>query len=68
MASGTKKKINSNIKLEEKSNGSSLLSSKKRNRKIEDVLASIITILTDMFDSIFTCNVKWVQMSLYNGI
>ena len=47
----------------EKSIGSSLSSSNKRNKKTEDVLASIITVLTDMFNSIFTCNVKWVQMS-----
>ena len=37
---------------EEKSNGSSLSSSNKRNMITEDALASIITVLTDMFDII----------------
>ena len=34
---------------EEKSNGSYLSSSNKKNKKTEDVLTSIITVLTDMF-------------------
>ena len=40
----------------------------KRNKKTEDALASIIMVLTNMFDIIFTCNVKWVQMSSNNRI
>ena len=51
-----------------KSPMASLYQAKKRNRKTEDVLASIITVLTNIFNSIFTYNAKWVQMSFYNGI
>ena len=37
-------------------------------KKTEDALASIITIMKDMFNSILTRNVKWVEMSFYNDI
>ena len=47
MAPKRKQKQTSNYK--EKSNDSSLTSSNKRNKKAEDVLTSIITVLTDMF-------------------
>ena len=35
-------------------------------KKTEDVLASIITTLTDLFGNIKACNVKWIQISFYN--
>ena len=63
-----KRNLKQTSNYEEKSNGSFLSSSNKRNKKTEDVLTSIIKILTDMFNSIFTWNVRWVQMSFYNGI
>ena len=47
-----KRKLKQISNYEEMFNGSSLLSSNKRNKKTEDVLASIITVLTNMFDMI----------------
>ena len=64
----SKRKLNKISNYEEKFNDSSLLSSNKRNKKTEIVLISIITVLTDMFDIIYTWNVKWVQISFTYGI
>ena len=47
-----KRKLKQTSNHEEKSNGSSLSSSNIRNKKTEDVLTSVITILTDLFDFI----------------
>ena len=58
-----KRKLKQTTNYEEKSNGSYLSSSKKRNKKTENALTSIIMILTDMFNIIFTCNVRWVQIA-----
>ena len=44
-----KRKLNKISYFEEKSKGSSFSNSKKRNKKTEDVLTSIITVLIDMF-------------------
>ena len=38
-----------------------------RMKKSEDIQASIITALANMFDIILTCNVRLVQTSFYNG-
>ena len=64
----SKRKLNKISNYEEKFNDSSLLSSNKRNKKTEIVLISIITVLTDMLDIIYTWNVKWVQISFTYGI
>ena len=47
-----KRKLKQISNYEEMSNGSSLSSSNKRYKKTEDVLASVIIFLTEMFDII----------------
>ena len=47
-----KRKLKQTSNYEEKFKGSSISSSNKRNKKTEDVLTSIITVLTDLFDII----------------
>ena len=47
-----KRKLKQISNYEEMSNCSSLSSSNKRNKKTEDVLASVIKVLTEMFDII----------------
>ena len=49
-----KRKLKQTSDYEEKSNDSFLPSSNKRMKKTEDVLISIIDILTDMYDIIST--------------
>ena len=48
----SKRKLKQISNYEEKSNGLSLSSSDKRNKKTEDALTSIITVLIDRFDII----------------
>ena len=43
-----KRKLKQTSNYEEKFNSSSLSSSNKRNKKTEDILTSVITVLTDM--------------------
>ena len=64
----SKRKLNQTSNYEEKSSSLSLSSSNKRNKKTEDVLASIITVLTDIINFILICNLKWVQISFYNRV
>ena len=47
-----KRKLKQISNYEEMSNGSSVSSSNKRNKITDDVLASVIKVLTEMFDII----------------